>query len=257
MHSMEKPKIIDLIISSFYRLGLWHRGDLDTVNETGIRIFYSIYHLLFPISILSGVVTSGSTDESIFLVEEAIVVTVLSVKLFHIIWRKKEICDLLEVLSVYLIEDHKVFTVVRDKSKDFTKFVTIFVLLSSVTAMCAVLVVPFVGSEKKLFLNIAFPLENWKCDNISFWVAFTFFSTEVLLTYMGFLFSVLIWYFMFNCAIRYEMIGYQIRSMGVVNETDKKRKISDVEKEKIFRLDFVTTVESHERINEYTNFFYE
>lgn len=251
MNSIKTPKIIELITSLFYRFGLWHYED-----EAGliIKIFYSIYHCLFPISILAGVATSGSKDESIFLVQESLVVTVLLVKLLYIIWRKKEICDLLQKLCVYSIEDDKLFTIVHGELKIFEICITILVFLSFCTASYTVLVVPFVGNEKKLFLNIGFPLD-WKNGNFAFWLAFTFFCTEVILTFLAFLFSVLIWYLMINCALRFKIIGYQIKNIGAekaldVNVTTDKRKKTDFQKEKIFLQDLIAVAESRKRMTE-------
>lgn len=254
MGAIETPKLIEVIVSSYCRLGLWHHQDELTAKEIGRKIFLSLYVLLFPISIMAGLVTSDSDDEKVFLFEEAILVTVLAVKLLDVIWKKRQICDLLKAIGVYSIEDRKVFCVIRNELQNIMRFFNIFVISSLVVAICSVVVVPFIGKERKLFLDIKFPMD-WRNGGIAFWIAFVFFFTEVLLVFAAFLLSVLTWYLMANCALRYRIIGHQIKNMGVekqvvavdIETVSGGMKVSEAER---FMSDLRDVIESHKQTKE-------
>nr|QGW45428.1 odorant receptor 55 [Bradysia odoriphaga] len=264
MGSIEIPKLINIIISFYCRLGLWHHQDEPNANEIRKKIFFSIYIFLFLISIVAGCITSDNDDEKVFLFEEIIMVTVLAVKLVDVIWKKREICDLLKAIGVHSIEDRKVFGVVRGELQNVVKFLNIFVFSSLVVATCTVMVVPFIGNERKLLLDIKFPMD-WRNDNIAFCLVFAFFFTEVLFVFAAFLLSVLAWYLMANCALRYRIIGYQIKSMGVekalvavdiessTEAVSVGLKVSEAER---FMSDLRDVIELHQQTKELTDQLY-
>lgn len=253
MYKVQIHKVINSIFSSFFRLGLWHPGDEATIRETRIKLFYSIYNLLLPISLMAGSLSSDNRDESIFLIEGAIMATVFSVKLMYIILRKKKILELLNRVGVYSLENLEECTIVNDTLKNLMRFVRVFISLSYTAMTCSQLVIPFLGGEKKLFFNVGLPLD-WKNNEIAFWIAFVFLVTEIFLTAVAILFSILMWYLMTNCAIRYEVLGHQIKNMGVIREvvaTANRRKITVVEKQNLFLQDLISHAESHKDIMEY------
>ncbi|XP_037031538.1 odorant receptor 94b-like [Bradysia coprophila] len=264
MGSIEIPKLIKIVISSYCRLGLWHHQDEPTAKEIGKKIVFSIYILLFPISIMAGCITSDNDDEKVFLFEEIIMVTVLAVKLVNVIWKKRQICDLLQAIGVYSIQDRKVLCLIRGELQNVVKFLNIFVISSLVVTICSMVVVPFIGNERKLLLDIEFPMD-WKNDNIAFWLAFAFFITEVLLVFAAFLLSVLTWYLMANCALRYRIIGHQIKDMAVEKavvtvdiessaEADNMGlKVSEAQR---FMSDLHDIIESHKQTKELTDQLY-
>lgn len=253
MYRVEVHKTINQFMELFYRLGFWHCGDDPTVKETRMKQFYSIYYFLFPISLMAGAIKSDNKNESIFLVEIAILAAVMSVKMFYIIWNKREIIDLLHTIGIYSIEDHKDFGLVNHKLKSFMKFVTVLLCGIFICGACVVLVVPFLGNEKKLYFNVGFPLD-YKNNEVAYWVAFTFFSTEIILSDIAFLFTIMIWYLMLNCGLKYEILGNQMQNMGVIKTvapTGNKRIISDSEKQNLFQRDLMVAITCHQDIRKY------
>lgn len=146
--------------------------------------------------------------------EAALLLTILLIKLLYIIWKKKQILRLLRAIGVYSIEDQEEFLLVNHNLKILMKFVTVFLSLTYFASFRCLLILPFLASEKRLFPNIGFPL-NWENNEVSYWVAFTFVFTEGTLSSLTILFSIIMWYLMFNCALKYEILGYQIKKMGV------------------------------------------
>lgn len=246
MYTIKVPRIINLIIGSFYRLGLWHRENETTISATLMKLFYSIYHLLFPLSLFVNGSNITNKDESIFLIEMGFVFAVLSLKLLYIIWGKAEILQLVDRIGVYSLADSGQFTLADDTLKSFNKITKLFICIIYVTNILATLIVPFVGSKKKLFFDIAFPLDH-KNDEFAFWLAFVFLSSEIFVSVIAFLFSAFTWYLMISCSLRYEILGLQIRNMGV----RKTANLTKAEKEDLYLQDLITAVKSYKSIKGY------
>lgn len=252
MYCIKIPKAITNIMSLFYRLGIWNGQEEPTVRETRIKFFYTVYYLSFPISLLVGAFTNNDTDESIFSAELGIAAVVLSLKFSHIIWKKNQIIEMLTSVGVYSVEDREEFNLVDDKLKKFTKFISVLVFMS-LTAGSFAAVVPLFGSDKVLFLKIAFPLD-WNNSEIAFWIATTYIFTQIFFSAITVLVSTIIWYLMVSCALRYKILGSQITKMGVVRKceaTANKDSISVKDKQILFLRDFVAAIDSHQHTREY------
>lgn len=255
MYRVELKKIINFMMSLFYCLGMWHRGDEATVRETGIKLFLSFYYLLFPMLLMAGAIFSYDNDESIYLTQASIMSAVISIKAFFIIWNKKLILEMLNQCGVYTVENRGDFNLVKNTLQKFDKLIVALLVVLSVSGLI-VSGYPFLGSERNLFLNIAFPLD-WKNNEIAYWLVNAFMFTELFLTFIVFLSSVIIWYLMLNCALRYKILGNQIRNMGVIKTVEigaKKRKISEKEKQIIFLRDLIAAIDTHQQIREYCTF---
>lgn len=233
------------IANFFNRIGLRHSGNKATVKDTILKLFYSIYYPLFLVSILGGIVTSDKSDELIFLIEAAIIVAVRLTNLSYIIWRKSETVELLQQICVYPVPDQRQFIKINHKLNKIMKFNTVFWAVCVVAMINVVAVTPFVGNERKLFLSIAFPLD-WKNDATAYWIAFSFFSTEECITIITLQFLVIKWYLMLNCAIKYEILGNQLRNMGA-SASD----LSQMEQQNLFRRDLIAGIRSYKEINMY------
>src|ERR1700744_2384377 len=105
MYRVEIPEGINRIRSIFYRLGIWHTGDEPTIRETRIKYLYSVSFLMFIISLIGGAINTENRDDSIFLVESSIVVSVLFMKLLYVIWKKEQILEMMQRICVYTIDD--------------------------------------------------------------------------------------------------------------------------------------------------------
>lgn len=215
-------KTIKEIISFFFRLGLWHREEQPSPAETRLKLFYSIFYSLFPISLLIGAIISDDRDDKIFLLESAITTTVMTLRLYFIIWKKKQILELLNCICASSIDDRKEFTEINDKLTNFMKFIHALISSFLFTAI-SVTILPFLGDEKKLFFNIGFPFD-WRNSEFGFWLAFTFITVEVILSCVAFLFPVITWYLMLYCALKYEILGKQMLNMGTSRQIEGERK---------------------------------
>lgn len=251
MYSVEVPKAINLIFESLYRLGLWHRQDPPTAKGTRIKLFYSIYYFFFPATLFTAALTTDDKDEFIFLLQVGTAAVVLFLKLFYLTWSKREILQLTNRIGVYSLEDCEQFALANKKLQSLNKMTKILILIIYSTDISCAFILPFIGSKKTLFVNIAFPLD-WRNDELAFWVAFVFLTLEIFISCVAFLLSVLSWYLMISCALRYQILGLQIINLGV-RRTSNKLTTSRTMKEKLFRQDLITAIHSYADIKEYIN----
>lgn len=258
MQCVKLNKRIEQIMFLFYRIGFWHREDEATARETRLKIFYSVFNLLFPISLIAGAFDSTEKHESVFLVLTAIMTFVLYVRLLLIIWKKKEILDLLNRIAVYSVAEADSFCLVTDTLNNFIKFISVFVCSLYVNDVCIIVVAPFIGRERKLFFNLGLPLD-YKNNEFSFWMASVFQSIQVVITCTAFLFTILTWYLMLNCSLRYRVLGNTFKNLGVLDTTEakaKNRKMLKNVKSELYLKNLIAGIVSHQYTKKYGPQFY-
>nr|QGW45427.1 odorant receptor 54 [Bradysia odoriphaga] len=244
MHKFQVHKVINLLISFLYRIRIWHRGDKPTVTELGMKWFYCIYYALFNLSILCGVIFSSKTlHQSMFTATVVVMATVLEVKLCILIWKQETVLELLNRIGVYSIRNDDTFHACDKKMEFFFKFVVIFLIATVVTAAFASFVVPFLGKERTLAYLIAFPLD-WKRDNFAFCLAIVCTSTGSYLTIVAILFSIIIWFLMIHCSLRYEGLAGDVRIAGRITKR-KNGKMEEKELHNVFMQDLKESIIAH------------
>ncbi|XP_037039738.1 putative odorant receptor 71a [Bradysia coprophila] len=247
MHSIRIHKVIDRMISFFRRIGIWHGEDWPTVAQLRLKSFYCIYYLFFLFSFFIGAISKETVDESVFLAEVSIIVMVFTIKIWMLIWKQKQIMTLLSRICVFSIRNDEEFKFFTDKVENFIKFVNVFACASAGAAVgCSVF--PFVGDKRSLLLDLAFPMD-WKSSEIGFWLAYIFFVTEMVLSLLALPFSVIIWYLLLHCSLRYKILGMEIRKMGQ-RISGNKVKISEKERQTIFYQDLLVAIADHLHLRE-------
>nr|QGW45416.1 odorant receptor 43 [Bradysia odoriphaga] len=243
--------VINQMVSLFYYIGFWHRGDEPTARELRTKYFYCCYYLLFVVSLVAGAFTSENEGETIFLVELSIAAAVLTVKLWCLIWKQKQILYLLNQICIFSFryeEDVGLFNV---KLRKFRKFV-ISICIMAIIACFEVLVVPLIVSEKTLILEIGFPLD-YKNSEIAFWIANSFILTETVLSIIATFFSVIIWYLLLSCSLRYTLLGSEMNKMGQIISEETKNKISEKQNNTIFDQDLKALIDDHLHLKKLTD----
>nr|QGW45414.1 odorant receptor 41 [Bradysia odoriphaga] len=247
MHSTRVHKVINQIISLFRRIGLWHGEDIATATQLGLKSFCCIYHWLLPISFAIGSITSETVDESIFLAEISIIAGVLTVKNMMLLWNQKSIMGLLDRICVFSIRNDEDFAFFNGKVEKFIKFVIVFAY-STITGSLGCILFPFVGKQKTFVMDFAFPLD-WRNSEIGFWMAYLFYTSENVLTFLPLTFSVVIWYLLLHCSLRYKILGMEIRNMGCATGGGKS-KMSFKKQQAIFHQDLMASIAAHLHLRE-------
>nr|QGW45408.1 odorant receptor 35 [Bradysia odoriphaga] len=241
MHSVQVHRVIDQVISIFYWVGYWHRGDCPTAKEFGTKVISCVYYLLFGMSLAVAGLKSGNSDESIFLWESCLVILISTAKILILIHKQKQIVRSLNLIGVFSIRDAEDVIYYNFKLGRFMKFVVTFLCVT----VCAIMFangVPFFSSERTMIVDFAFPLD-WRKGGTEFWISYTFITTEIVLTFSAVLFTVVIWYLMLLCSLRYELIGREIVKNG-----QKGERLSVMEKHNLFRKDIESSIIAHQRL---------
>lgn len=237
--------------SLLYLIGIWHRGDKPTVKEMRVKWFYCIFYVLLVVSLITGALKTHNINESIFLAESSINSVILATKLWILIWKQNEILDLLNRVCVFSIrhnDDHKRF---ERRLQGLMKFVFVFLIAVTGVGFLVTVGLTFLGNERVLFMEIGFPLDYRKSE-IAFWCAFTFLSFGIFVTVIVVIFTVIIWYLLFVCALRYEVLGSELKVMGQISEIsdDATGKMTEWQAYKNYYDDLTSSIDAHVHLRE-------
>lgn len=247
MYAVHIPKVINLIMESYYRFGLWSRGEVPSVKEIRIKLLYSLFHLLFLCSLIVGAYNCEDNDEAILLTQLGFVIAVLSVKFLYLIWKQNDILSLVDQIGEFSVPARDQYVSIDGKLRFFDKIVKWFIYLLYFVTFCITLIAPFVSGEKRLFYDIAFPLD-YKNNEFAFWIAFTFLACGIFVSTFPVLFTFFMVYVMFCCVVRIETLGNRMQTMGISD--DPKVKQTKVERQESFDCDFRSVLEGHAFLKE-------
>lgn len=249
MHSIQLHNSANQAMESLFRLGVWQHSETKaSIREVIVKLFFSIYPFFFPISLMAGAIKSVSFDECIMLIESVLLTLVLSIKILYIIWKKEECVGFLNRICVHSIEDHAKFTSVNDQLNTFMKGAKGFLIIAYVAGFISTVAIPMLGNGRKLFFNIGFPLD-YQNSETSFWLATIFIATEGVLMTSAVVFTLFMWYLFLNSGLKYDLLGEQLRNLGVIR-TSNKRKISVSDKQKLYLQDLIAGIEGYNQITE-------
>lgn len=244
MNDIEVHSLITKILQSFYRLRLWNVTEKASLRITVLKLLQLFYFASFVASMAVGACMSYDKDEYIFLTVAAMINGVIVYRMATIIWKKNEILLFVRELGKHSIEHEGDFIRVNIKLENFIKFAKAFILMC-VLGVTFALFVPVISSENKLVFNIALP-PQWKNNEVVFWIAHLYSVLGCTYSSLSLLLSVIIWYLMINCAIQYEMLGNQLRNLGL-----EKMKASKEEIQKLFLQDLIAAIEIHLKLKKY------
>lgn len=161
---------------------------------------------------------------------------------------------MIDELCVYPVDDRETFTNISDKLNFFMKFFTAFAFSSAMAAICSIAAhIGYLGRERRLFFNIGFPFD-YKTNEIAFWLALAFNSTEEIVAVFIIFFSTIVWYLMIHCAFKYEILGNKLRTLGISKTDHESAFRSTVPKAEYFR-ELLLGIQSFRDIREYNRRF--
>lgn len=250
MYHVEIPKIINQIIAVFYELRLWNKEASTTFWERGMAFFHFIFYLSFVISF--AVEAFIHNADIIFLTVAFLISGLHMIRLCYIISKMKKILSLINQLGTHCTNDLEKSIKVKNKLETFIKFTKCFM-----SACCfeGVLLSIFpIVSKKKILMDLGF---LWETNRIGFWLTNFYNFLGVSYSVLIFFLAIIIWYLMMNGAISYEILGNQLRNMGLNRGSVmpiREEKISRTEQEKLFLQDLVNAVKTHQTISKYITF---
>ncbi|XP_037040269.1 odorant receptor 94a-like [Bradysia coprophila] len=253
MHSIKIHKLIAVIIAFLHRYDFWHQGDKPaTARQLKTKSFYCIYYFMSVIATSMGAIKNEKVEQTIFLTEVSIGVAVDVVKLWILIWKQNEIQGLLKRICEFEVRNDEDYNAYNDKLGRFVKFLIVFLIAVFVCSFIQSVFIPAFGSEKILFFEIAFPLD-YRNNEVAFWMATVFLFTETVLTIIAVFFSILIWYLLLNCSLRYEVLASEMRNMGKIMDSKKGQNVIVTSIQKSFVDDLKASINVHLHLTELTN----
>ncbi len=250
MYRLKVHRSFEQFSDLLYRAGLWHRSDKETVGERRLKIFYSIYFSLFPISIAAGAIESNDNDEKVFCGYSVLMTIVFQTKLLYLIWKKKEILDLFNLVCDYCVKDCETYNLVNDKSKIFMKFSVSTLNAIYVGVAFAALVEPFVGAERKLLFRFGL-IFDWRRNEFAFWAAFIFTVIIAAIATVLMTFTLFLWYLLASCSWSYEALGCKMKKMGETGSDQLVGKRRSIERDNLYNRDLVGAITSYNSLKEY------
>lgn len=253
MYNIELPKTVNRIIAVFYGLGLWDTQEHQTGYwSTALKMFHFAYYISCVTSIAVKALLTNDTDDSVFLTALAILATVHVFRMLYIILKKNETTKLIHKIGTHTTNDTDEFVRVDNKIKKFMKFGNGF-LLACICEVSMVIIFPILSHEKPI-INVAFPFNG----RIVFWIKQMFVLFGALYSVVCVCLSVIIWYLLLNCAIKYELLGVELRNLGDCkimhpsNDCTTVQKLSNLKRQDLenFLGDLIEAVKSHREINE-------
>lgn len=257
MEKLEIDPSVRRIVKIFYQIGIW-RNDEDS-DKSKRNLFYFVYFSLFFLFIVASAYLSDDKNKSIFLVEAAIIIAVVIIKLFYILWKKEKILKFLYYRSTV---DHSNEN--SRKIQFFIKFVHAFLIMLVVSCIFYVVsTLPMFSNEKMLPLFIKYTL-SCQYSEIIYWVAYISIVSEIAFSVVCTSVSLFIWYAMLNFAIEYDELGNKFRNLGVDKATEvssrknagcnKLTKVSSRKNAK-FLPDLIILIKAHQNIFQYNFVF--
>lgn len=220
---------------------------MPTVRQLRLKSFCCIFYSFYFISFVIGAITKETLDESIFLAEISFVIMVLAKKVWMLLWKQKQIMGLLNRICVFSIRNDEAYESFNCKVEKLMRFVIAFACIT-VLAVLGNSIFPFVGNERSMIVDIAFPLD-WKNSEIGFWLVYIFFFTENLLSILAIIYvSAIIWYLLLHCSLRYDILATDIRNMGKITGGVK---VSQKTQHAIFYQDLVACIKDHLHLRGY------
>lgn len=249
MHSAKLNQILYRISGLFHLLGIWQREEESPVRRAGRKLLFMLYYILFQIFLVTCACVSESTNETIFLVAVEILLSVVTIKLMYLLWKKDEILAFLfDPIVSHSTADADSSEFIDKEMKMFLNFVYSYLLLLGTAFVFYIFsTLPmFSESGRKLPFFISFTMVGQYSD-IIYWMAYVFVISEILFGFSCTSINVVIWHILFNYSLEYHVLGNQLRNLGT-NKMTKTWKTTYPPGRTDFHQDLIRLIRRHGKI---------
>lgn len=236
MFTITTHKLIDRVIKMLVFFGMWHKATDSIYLKLGKKLINSIVLVSLFASLASGALLSNDMNEKVYLSAATVAAGLLVVKLIYMLLKQREILTFLNGICVHTVADANEFNVVTIKLNNFARFIYVnYFSMSMAMFLFAIFTLPFFSSERRLPLNIGFPLD-WRKSLFAYCLAHSFVIVAVVFALAVTFFTIIYWYIMFNCSIKYQIFGNKLRELGSEMAKNDNRKPKSIVVEDLIKL---------------------
>lgn len=231
--------LIQHIIQLNYNFGLWQEEDAPLVRKIARTVVYVLFSIGFVVSLLGGSLITEDHHESLFLLTLGLIVSVLNFKTFLNYSRANDVLAILQAICTHSIENGDSDQLLQNINRklNFFKNCSFLFLALIVTIVLTFLMLFFPAflTKKQLPFNIWFPLD-WKESSIAHWMAYLYIIFCLIFNSFICLLTLIVWYIMLNCSIKYEVLGDRFSHFGAIVKDKNIIKSSVSESIKLIRM---------------------
>lgn len=252
MYKIEVHPIIDHIIKVLQLFGLWRRND-NSFCLKSVEMIQKIFGLItvpsLSASLTLGAYMSDDMNETVYLSATMVASALMSVKLIYVIVKQTEIRKFLNEICVHSVTDVKEFDEINVELNNFAKFgyANIFSMALSIS-LFIIFSLPFFSTERRLPLNVGIPFD-WRNSTISYALAHSFIVIAVVFATIVTFYTIIYWYIMFNCSIKYKLLGNRLRQLG--EQTTNEKTLCQQEERNFVVKELIELIKIHRHIQTY------
>lgn len=250
-HEMGIDPLIQRIIGVYYAFGIWENDNGFKLGKF-VRVFICLFcTITYPIALVGGaLVNNNDLGDSIFLLSFGILVAVLELRGFYIFFKQDEILALLKSTCIHSVPNNEhLLQKVNRKLNILKIFCMIFIVLSlGLTSTIMIFSSPLISH--KLPFNILFPLD-YKGSSLAHWITHCFVLINELFAMLVSLFISIMWYVMLNCSIKYDILGYRLKNLGVPGELPMDNQMISEVKQDLLESELIECIQMHQQLEKY------
>lgn len=218
-YTIQPHRIVGQIIEILKLVGIWGTDSRFAVINFLTKTIHFLLSTLLCIAIFVGSLTSDDSNESLFLAAASVAAGIHSVKLIYVLAKKDQLLSFFDDVCVHSVSDAKELNKVQQTVNNFAKFGFVYMIFVVVGIVGFYIVtLPNFSTEVALPFKIGFPLD-WKHNRMYYWFAYFFVIGGIFTAGASSYFTIIYWYTLFNCSIKYKILGNRFRALGTGTET--------------------------------------
>lgn len=250
MNKVELNQTLRRITKIFYLIGVWRTEQEPEFRSTGRKLFYMMYYILFQVFLVTCAILSESRNEAFFLGAVEVFLSVVTIKLMYLLWKKDDIYEFLfDSIVSQLFVNSDTSEIVNDL-KNFLKFLDSYLLMLVVSFIFYIVsTLPMFTDGRKLPFFIKFSMVG-RYSEIIYWTAYAFVICGIAFGFTCTLLSTLIWYIMFNYSLKYRLLGIGMKNLGRVTTSNHLENVQPSRDQNFYR-DMISLIKIHHNLFKY------
>lgn len=220
---IEIHPLIRQIIRVYYKFGVWQNADVNLFRKIVRMMVFLLGSIGFVAALIGGSLVAEDYNESLYLLTAGIIVAVLIFKTYLNYSKGNQILTVLHAICLHSVPNSEQLQYqVYLKLNNFKKFAVLYLgIILVILFTFFILYSPILTSERKLPFNIWFPFD-WKRYALAHWMAYSYIIFSLTFNSFICLLTLIIWYIMLNCSIKYQILGQRLKNLGTVKRRDNE-----------------------------------